>query len=411
MRRDGTFQGTTSAADPSYQDDLEEFDAGIDDCMQVCQSESSRTAYMRTWRLWVAFNVLNLGLCMRSSWRVYELEPGSRTRRRDERDVMRFAMLLAKRFRNSNTAAQGISMLRTVHKVRSGQALCPPQESHQLSATLRGLSDMFPSVPRDRFPVTVQYIERWSKMYRWRTRELINIWCCFLCMFVGLMRAAEALCVNKTFNPATDLSRAHVIFCPANKAPPDYCMLNMVKKKTNGTGNDRHSKRTPLFFKYNETAVVNPCRELFWMFTEGDPVPDDKLSTTPLFRDIRSGGPLRYVFMLHMLRTLLGKLDLGISVMLFALHSFRIGGATAALKAGCPQLILWALGRWGSDCGKLYTRADMNDAMDWLDKISQTHVEAAEVTALVNDVDMGDPVIDRADSAIETELRAFAGGQ
>ena len=154
---------------------------------------------------------------------------------------------------------------------------------------------MFPSVPRDRFAVTVQYIERWSKMCRWRTRELINIWCCFLCMFVGLMRAAEALCVNKNFNPATDLSRAHVIFCPANKTPPDYCMLNMVKKKTNGTGNDRHSKRTPLFFKYNDTAIVNPCRELFWMYTEGDPVPDDKLATTPLFRDTKSGGPLRYV--------------------------------------------------------------------------------------------------------------------
>ena len=398
MRRDGTFQGETSAADPSYQDDLEEFDAGIDECMQVCQSESSRTA-------------LNLGLCMRASWRVYEIDPGSQTRRRDERDVMRFAMLLAKRFRNSNTAAQGISMLRTAHTVRSGQALCPPQESHQLSATLRGLSDMFPSVPRGRFPATIQYIERWSKIYRWRTRELINIWCCFLCMFVGLMRAAEALCVNTTFNPATDLSRAHVVFCPANKTPPDYCRLRMVKKKTNGTGNDRHSKRTPLFFKYNATAVVNPCRELFWMYTEGDPVPENKLATTPLFRDTRSGSPLRYVFMLHMLRTLLGKLGLGISVTLFALHSFRIGGATAALKAGYPQLILWALGRWGSDCGKLYTRADMNDAMDWLDKISQTHVEAAEVTALVNDVDMGDPVIDRADSAIETELRAFAGSR
>ena len=52
----------------------------------------------------------------------------------------------------------------------------------------------------------------------------------------------------------------------------------------------------------------------------------------------------------------------------------------------------------------------MNDAMDWLDKTSQTHADAAEVTALVSDVDMGDPVIDRADSAIETELCAFAGG-
>ena len=130
LRRDGTLQGTATAADPSYQDDLEEFDAGIDDCMQVCQSESSWTAYMRTWRPWVAFNVLNLGRCMQSSWRVYDTDPGSQTGRRDERGVMHFAMLLAKRFRNSNTAAQGISMLRTVHKVRSGQALCLPQESH-----------------------------------------------------------------------------------------------------------------------------------------------------------------------------------------------------------------------------------------------------------------------------------------
>ena len=283
--------------------------------MTACKSAStasSRGAYMRTWRLWVAFNVLNLGLCMRSSWQVYDTDPGYQTRRRDERDVMRFAMLLAKRFRNSNTAAQGISMLRTVHKVRSGQALCPPQEPHQLSATLRGLSDMFPLVPRDRFPVTVQYIGRWSKMYRWRTRELINIWCCFLCMFVGLMRATEAICVTTTFNPAIDLSRAHVDFCPANKTPPDYCMLRMVKKKTNGTGNDRHSKRMPLFFKCNATAVVNPCRELFWMYTEGDPVPESKLATTPLFRDTRTGSPLRYVFRLHMLRTLLGKLGRGI---------------------------------------------------------------------------------------------------
>ena len=87
------------------------------------------------------------------------------------------------------------------------------------------------------------------------------------------MRAAEALCTNTTFNANTDLSRAHVVFCPENKIPPDYCIVHMVKKKTNGTGNDRHSKRTPLFFKYNATAIVNPCRELFWMYTEGDPVP------------------------------------------------------------------------------------------------------------------------------------------
>ena len=97
----------------------------------VCQSAPSRGTYMRTWRLWVAFNVLNLGLCMRSAWRIYDTDPGSQTRRRDERDVTRF-------------------------------------------------------------------------------------------------------------NPATDLSRAHVVFCPEHKTPPDYFIVHMVKKNTNGKGNDRH---------------------------------------------------------------------------------------------------------------------------------------------------------------------------
>ena len=59
-------------------------------------------------------------------------------------------------------------------------------------------------------------------------------------MFVGLLRAAKALCIDKTFNPAIDLSRAHVVFCPEHKTPPDYCIVHMVKKNTNGKGNDRH---------------------------------------------------------------------------------------------------------------------------------------------------------------------------
>ena len=124
------------------------------------------------------------------------------------------------------------------------------------------------------------------------SRTGINIWCCFLVMFVGLMRAAEALCVNMAFNPATDLIRAHVVFVPEHKTPPGYCIVHMVKKKTNGKGNDRHFKRTPLIFKYNAAAVVNPCRELLWMYTEGDPVPASKLPGTPLFRDTRTGSPL-----------------------------------------------------------------------------------------------------------------------
>ena len=37
-------------------------------------------------------------------------------------------------------------------------------------------------------------------------------------------------------------------------------------------------------------------------------------------------------------------------------HSFRIGAATTAAAAGYPRWVIQALGRWKSDCYKVYTR-------------------------------------------------------
>ena len=37
-------------------------------------------------------------------------------------------------------------------------------------------------------------------------------------------------------------------------------------------------------------------------------------------------------------------------------HSFRIGAATTAAAAGHPRWLIQAMGRWTSDCYKVYLR-------------------------------------------------------
>ena len=67
----------------------------------------------------------------------------------------------------------------------------------------------------------------------------------------------------------------------------------------------------------------------------------------------------------------------------FALHSLRIGGATALLKAGCPPGVIQALGRWSSEIYKLYTRACFHDGLTWAAKMATTNVLPLEIEQLL----------------------------
>ena len=47
-------------------------------------------------------------------------------------------------------------------------------------------------------------------------------------------------------------------------------------------------------------------------------------------------------------------------------HSFRIGGATAAAEAGVAPNIIQKLGRWKSDCFRIYIRPSQEVLVDAL---------------------------------------------
>ena len=117
--------------------------------------------------------------------------------------------------------------------------------------------------------------------------------------------------------------------------------------------------------------------------------------------------------MLSLLRLLISKIEGTPNPNLYALHSNRIGGTSAAMKSKCPQHITHALGRWGGGSLELYERVDIEDSLHWFSMIEETDVNPAEISRLVVQQDLPDPKEDEAESAIETELRAFfpeAGG-
>ena len=146
------------------------------------------------------------------------------------------------------------------------------------------------------------------------------------------------------------------------------------------------------------------------MYNVGDPVAKDRQKSTPLFRDTNTGKPLSYSHMLSLLRLLISKIEGAPNPNLYALHSNRIGGTSAAMKAKCPQHITQGLGRWGGDSIELYERVDIEDSLHWFAKIGETDVNPAEISRLVVQQDLPDPKADDAESAIESELRAFSSG-
>jgi hypothetical protein len=74
--------------------------------------------------------------------------------------------------------------------------------------------------------------------------------------------------------------------------------------------------------------------------------------STPLFVQSKAGDPLSRSTVIDSTRLLLRSLNIDSSQ--YFGHSFRRGGATSLHRAGVPDSIIQTVGRWASDCYKLY---------------------------------------------------------
>ena len=80
------------------------------------------------------------------------------------------------------------------------------------------------------------------------------------------------------------------------------------------------------------------------------------------------------------------------------------------MKSKCPQHTTQALGRWAGDSVELYERVDIEGSLYWFSQTANTDVNPAEISRLVTQQHLPDPIEHDATSAIETELRAFSVG-
>ena len=94
-----------------------------------------------------------------------------------------------------------------------------------------------------------------------------------------------------------------------------------------------------------------------------DPVPPCARSTTPLFRDAR-GNQCSVPTLTSWVQTVVEAAGEGPDSRLFTARSMRIGGATEMHAVGANELTISLLGRWSSDCARLYTRASQGQVLD-----------------------------------------------
>ena len=108
-----------------------------------------------------------------------------------------------------------------------------------------------------------------------------------------------------------------------------------------------------------------------------DPVAAAERSSTPLFRN-SDGSAITEGQVRQTIKLLMA--DVGAAAADFGAHSLRIGGATALYKAGASHIDIMTMGRWSSDCYRLYVRACLGHSVHWSRLAASTAVDyTAEV--------------------------------
>ena len=186
-------------------------------------------------------------------------------------------------------------------------------------------------------------------------REHANIRAALSLAFQGLLRGAECSSEGK-FKINKDMSRGDLRHVTRERLVVMMCPCKNMHHLT--------GKTVPLIVGAGGTFIdaVAEMRNLLRV----DPVEADKAHSTPMFRLTKADGsraPLTVEVIRKWAQTLADSV--GQEPAHFGAHSFRIGGATALFAAGADPTVIRTMGRWSSDCYRLYVRACFEKTLDW----------------------------------------------
>ena len=168
---------------------------------------------------------------------------------------------------------------------------------------------------------------------------------------LSVLRRSEYLS-DGTFDPATDLTIGDFRFELAPDGSPVRVIITIKISKT-----DQYANGTEVVvgLGFDGLCCVSALHTYFLRWRRG------ALPTAPAFTTA-DGSPATYDFLAVGLRTALT--EAGIDPSLYASHSFRSGGATAAAAEGVPEYLIKLQGRWASCVFLRYVRKDKRTLAD-----------------------------------------------
>ena len=287
------------------------------------------------------------------------LEPGAPlwAQLEEEWHCMRFVVSLVDEGVLPSTAAGYFGNVQGWHAKKHGIKLAGGMKLNRLPAMLKGIRRLHGERPRAvRRGIAPQLLKQaMDKCLNPTNIEHANIRAALSLALQGLLRGAEFAC-DGAWSAVNGLTRADLV-----SLTPERLVLMMHPCK-----NMQHlaGKTVPLIVGAGGHFVdaVAEMRNLAAI----DPVSQAAEASTPLFRTGKIGEqrkPLSIKSVREWTKALM--LSIGLDPSQYGAHSYRIGGATALFSAGADPTVIRTMGRWSSDCYRLYVRACFPKTIEW----------------------------------------------
>ena len=339
-------------------------DAMIERAMLAASADGRSGESLTGVRAWKAF-CKDVGMaCMRP------LDPNAplAVKLREEHRCMQFVCeLVEERGVGPTTAANYFSQVQGWQLRTCGVKLCGGLKLGRLPAMLKGLRRIVGETPRAvRRGIAPSALQRAMDLCLDANDPLhANIRAALTCALQGLLRSAEYCDNGKTKGGLQKLLK---------KLPTRDDIQQLDEEKlvfmTCPCKNMRHlnGKTGPVVIGAGGSQI-DACAEVKNLL-QVDPTPNGEADETPLFRDPATNMPLTYSHMQALIKQMMHAI--GEDSDEFGTHSLRIGGATALFAQGATPMVIRTMGRWSSDCYRLYVRACFEASVAWTRKAGST---------------------------------------
>jgi len=287
----------------------------------------------------------------------------------EEQNMMRFiAALIDDRSIAVATARGYYGAANAWHLRETGIGFCAGMDTKRLTEMVKGLKKLKDGPPTQlRRGLSPQQLRQGMDIvYPPNTAENVNIRAMLTTAMQGLLRGREAGCKN-SFDSELDIARGDIATSSGERLA---FFMRPAKNMRH-----RRGKTVPIVIG-GGGEFVDAAAEVRRML-DLDPTPEGERMTTPMFRK-----PDGSAFTTDDIRNIVRQIvfAIGEDPAEFGAHSLRIGGATALFAAGADPIHIRTMGRWSSDCYRLYVRACFEQTMAWTRRLGSQKVHDIQGT-------------------------------